>query len=111
MTSLDLMALYIAAAVHDFDHPGFNNLFMVNTSNPLALLYNDKAVLECYHVSAAFQLLMKPEYNFLSQLPRAEFQAFREMVVEMVLATDLSQHYGIMTQFKTKACVKFTKQI
>ena len=31
---LELMALYTAAAMHDFDHPGRTNAFLVATLNP-----------------------------------------------------------------------------
>lgn len=58
ITPMELMAMYVAAAIHDFDHPGVNNNFLVSTTNPLAVLYNDKAVLENYHLSAAFQTLL-----------------------------------------------------
>ena len=34
MPELELMALYTAAAMHDFDHPGRTNAFLVTTSNP-----------------------------------------------------------------------------
>lgn len=30
---LELMALYVAAAMHDFDHPGRTNAFLVATLN------------------------------------------------------------------------------
>ncbi|KAI3645908.1 hypothetical protein MP228_008836 [Amoeboaphelidium protococcarum] len=102
ITPMELMAMYVAAAIHDFDHPGVNNNFLVSTTNPLAVLYNDKAVLENYHLSAAFQTLQQEECNFLSHLQRPEWQAFRDLVIEMVLATDLSQHYTILSQFKTR---------
>lgn len=32
--SLELMALYVAAAMHDYDHPGRTNAFLVATSAP-----------------------------------------------------------------------------
>ena len=32
--ALELMALYVAAAMHDFDHPGRTNAFLVATSAP-----------------------------------------------------------------------------
>ena len=34
MPDLELMALYTAAAMHDFDHPGRTNAFLVATLNP-----------------------------------------------------------------------------
>ena len=33
MPDLELMALYIAASMHDFDHPGRTNAFLVATLN------------------------------------------------------------------------------
>lgn len=32
--ALELMALYVAAAMHDFDHPGRTNAFLVATNAP-----------------------------------------------------------------------------
>ena len=32
---LELMALYAAAAMHDYDHPGRTNAFLVTTTSPL----------------------------------------------------------------------------
>uniref|UniRef100_A0A4X2K5S5 Phosphodiesterase n=1 Tax=Vombatus ursinus TaxID=29139 RepID=A0A4X2K5S5_VOMUR len=34
--ALELMALYVAAAMHDYDHPGRTNAFLVATSDPQA---------------------------------------------------------------------------
>lgn len=33
--ALELMALYLAAAMHDYDHPGRTNAFLVETKHPL----------------------------------------------------------------------------
>ena len=35
MPALELMALYLAAAMHDYDHPGRTNAFLVETRDPL----------------------------------------------------------------------------
>uniref|UniRef100_A0A096M793 Phosphodiesterase n=1 Tax=Poecilia formosa TaxID=48698 RepID=A0A096M793_POEFO len=56
--ALELMALYVAAAMHDYDHPGRTNAFLVATSAPQALLYNDRSVLENHHAAAAWNLFM-----------------------------------------------------
>ena len=39
MPDLELMALYVAAAMHDFDHPGRTNAFLVATLNSKVNLY------------------------------------------------------------------------
>lgn len=35
LTALEVMALYTAAAMHDFQHPGRTNSFLVATNSPL----------------------------------------------------------------------------
>ncbi|KAI8618359.1 hypothetical protein BC830DRAFT_1061514 [Chytriomyces sp. MP71] len=97
------MTLYTAAMVHDFNHPGRNNNFLANTSDPLALMYNDRSVLENHHIAAAFRILLQPECNFVSKLTKEEYKEFREMMIELVLATDLqAQHFSILGMFKNK---------
>ncbi|XP_078000078.1 cGMP-inhibited 3',5'-cyclic phosphodiesterase 3A-like [Glandiceps talaboti] len=101
--ALELMALFVAAAMHDFDHPGRTNAFLVATRASQAILYNDRAVLENHHAAAAWSLLLSnPEYNFLSQLDDAEFKRFRFLVIEYILATDLKRHFDFLVEFNTK---------
>ena len=37
---LELMALYTASAMHDFDHPGRTNAFLVATLNPKVFIHS-----------------------------------------------------------------------
>ncbi|ORZ38093.1 hypothetical protein BCR44DRAFT_141090 [Catenaria anguillulae PL171] len=103
LSDLDLMGIFVSAAIHDYDHPGFNNLFLINTQDPKAILYNDKAVLENHHLASAFTILRKTENNFVSHLSKSDYKALREIVIEMVLATDLAQHLPIISMFKNRA--------
>uniref|UniRef100_A0A8C5WUE1 Phosphodiesterase n=1 Tax=Laticauda laticaudata TaxID=8630 RepID=A0A8C5WUE1_LATLA len=101
--SLELMALYVAAAMHDYDHPGRTNAFLVATSAPQAVLYNDRSVLENHHAAAAWNLFMsRPEYNFLIHLDHVEFKHFRFLVIEAILATDLKKHFDFVAKFNAK---------
>lgn len=54
-TDLEIFSLLFAALIHDFEHTGRTNNFHVNVGTELALLYNDRSVLENHHVSAAFR--------------------------------------------------------
>ncbi|XP_074086320.1 cGMP-inhibited 3',5'-cyclic phosphodiesterase 3B [Macrotis lagotis] len=102
--ALELMALYVAAAMHDYDHPGRTNAFLVATSDPQAVLYNDRSVLENHHAAAAWNLfLSRPDFNFLSNLNQPEFKHFRYLVIEAILATDLKKHFDFLADFNTKA--------
>ncbi|XP_049432130.1 cGMP-inhibited 3',5'-cyclic phosphodiesterase A-like isoform X2 [Epinephelus fuscoguttatus] len=101
--ALELMALYVAAAMHDYDHPGRTNAFLVATSAPQALLYNDRSVLENHHAAAAWNLFMsRPEFNFLANLEHVEFKRFRFLVIEAILATDLKKHFDFLAEFNAK---------
>ncbi|XP_071942588.1 cGMP-inhibited 3',5'-cyclic phosphodiesterase 3A-like [Antedon mediterranea] len=103
LPALELMALYTAAAMHDYDHPGRTNAFLVATSAPEAILYNDRSVLESHHAAASWKLLLsKSEFNFLSSLDPAEFKRFRFLVVEYILATDLKRHFDFLVEFNAK---------
>uniref|UniRef100_A0A915BQX4 Phosphodiesterase n=1 Tax=Parascaris univalens TaxID=6257 RepID=A0A915BQX4_PARUN len=95
-------AALIAAAVHDLDHPGRGNAFLINTRQSLALLYNDQSVLENHHVALAFQLTLQQSnnVNIFARLSRDEFVAIRQAVVDMVLATDMCRHFEYLTKFQ-----------
>ncbi|XP_028357353.1 cGMP-inhibited 3',5'-cyclic phosphodiesterase 3B isoform X4 [Physeter macrocephalus] len=102
--ALELMALYVAAAMHDYDHPGRTNAFLVATNAPQAVLYNDRSVLENHHAASAWNLyLSRPEYNFLLNLDNVQFKRFRFLVIEAILATDLKKHFDFLAEFNAKA--------
>jgi len=52
----------------------------------VALLYNDKAVLENHHLSASFRLLKEDEHNILSTLKAEEyrFDRYRELASNLI---------------------------
>ncbi|XP_071448925.1 dual specificity calcium/calmodulin-dependent 3',5'-cyclic nucleotide phosphodiesterase 1A-like isoform X2 [Hetaerina americana] len=93
LTDLEIFATLIAALVHDFEHTGTTNNFHVMSGSETALLYNDRAVLENHHISAAFRTLREEECNILQNLTREDFREFRGLVIDMVLATDMSFHF------------------
>ncbi|XP_054724493.1 cGMP-inhibited 3',5'-cyclic phosphodiesterase 3A-like [Uloborus diversus] len=101
--ALEIMALYAAAAMHDYDHPGRTNAFLVATFSPQAVLYNDRSVLENHHAAAAWSIFLSDQqYNWLRHLDAAEFKRFRFLVIECILATDLKRHFDILAEFSAK---------
>lgn len=100
-TDLEVMASLFAAMVHDVDHPGRNNSFLVATEHHLALLYNDVSVLENHHLAVAFKIMSEPKNNFLLNMDSHQKQAFRKMVIDLVLATDMAKHLHHMGKLKT----------
>eukprot|EP00792_Barthelona_sp_PAP020_P004563 TRINITY_DN2207_c0_g1_i1.p1 TRINITY_DN2207_c0_g1~~TRINITY_DN2207_c0_g1_i1.p1 ORF type:complete len:695 (+),score=53.72 TRINITY_DN2207_c0_g1_i1:32-2086(+) len=102
LTDLEIFALFFAAFIHDFGHPGTSNVFHINSQTQLALLYNDKAILENHHMSSAWQMMLNSQFNIINELSPENQQLFRSLVIDFVLATDLKDHYRIMTQFNAK---------
>ncbi|GMT16064.1 hypothetical protein PFISCL1PPCAC_7361 [Pristionchus fissidentatus] len=102
MTTLELLALFTAAAMHDYDHPGRTNAFLVATIDKKAILYNDRSVLENHHAAESWKLLQQPKNNFIENLDAAETRRFRYLVLEYILATDLKQHFEIIMNFTDK---------
>ncbi len=39
---VELATMYVAAACHDVDHPGYQNVYLINIQHPLAIVYNGK---------------------------------------------------------------------
>ncbi|XP_032546482.1 calcium/calmodulin-dependent 3',5'-cyclic nucleotide phosphodiesterase 1C isoform X11 [Chiroxiphia lanceolata] len=94
LTELEIFAMIFAATIHDYEHTGTTNNFHIQTRSDSAILYNDRSVLENHHVSAAYRLLQDDEeMNILSNLSKDDWREFRALVIEMVLATDMSCHF------------------
>ncbi|XP_042234465.1 cAMP-specific 3',5'-cyclic phosphodiesterase 4C-like isoform X3 [Homarus americanus] len=100
-TSLEILAAIFAAAIHDVDHPGLTNQYLINSSSELALMYNDESVLENHHLAVAFKLLQNDDCDIFANLLKKQRQTLRKMVIDMVLATDMSKHMSLLADLKT----------
>nr|XP_060640874.1 cAMP-specific 3',5'-cyclic phosphodiesterase 4C isoform X5 [Anolis sagrei ordinatus] len=100
-TDLEVLAAIFAAAIHDVDHPGVSNQFLINTNSELALMYNDVSVLENHHLAVGFKLLQEENCDIFQNLTRKERQMLRKVVIDMVLATDMSKHMNLLADLKT----------
>ncbi|XP_006765829.1 PREDICTED: cAMP-specific 3',5'-cyclic phosphodiesterase 4A isoform X1 [Myotis davidii] len=100
-TDLEILAALFAAAIHDVDHPGVSNQFLINTNSELALMYNDESVLENHHLAVGFKLLQQDNCDIFQNLSKRQRQSLRKMVIDMVLATDMSKHMTLLADLKT----------
>ncbi|KAJ9521684.1 hypothetical protein QJQ45_015392, partial [Haematococcus lacustris] len=96
---LTQLAAYLAAVCHDYQHIGRTNDWLVETQDELALRYNDRSPMENHHLAGAFSLLKHPDLNFLQAMPKATYDRLRKLVIELVLGTDMKQHFSIMGSF------------
>uniref|UniRef100_A0A915KHX5 3',5'-cyclic-nucleotide phosphodiesterase n=1 Tax=Romanomermis culicivorax TaxID=13658 RepID=A0A915KHX5_ROMCU len=102
LTDLELFGCLFAALIHDYEHTGHTNNFHVQSSSDFTLLYNDRSVLENHHVSAIYRLMREhADANVLSGLNKEEFREVRNLVIEIVLATDMSTHFAQVKLVKT----------
>uniref|UniRef100_A0A3B4YZV7 Phosphodiesterase n=1 Tax=Stegastes partitus TaxID=144197 RepID=A0A3B4YZV7_9TELE len=100
-TDLEILAALFASAIHDVDHPGVSNQFLINTNSELALMYNDSSVLENHHLAVGFKLLQEDNCDIFKNLSKKQRQSLRKMVIDMVLATDMSKHMNLLADLKT----------
>lgn len=100
-SDLEILAALFSAAVHDVDHPGLTNQYLVNSSSELALMYNDESVLENHSLAVGFKLLQDENCNIFVNLSKKQRQTVRKMAIDMVLATDMSKHMSLLADLKT----------
>nr|XP_025968954.1 calcium/calmodulin-dependent 3',5'-cyclic nucleotide phosphodiesterase 1B isoform X2 [Dromaius novaehollandiae] len=101
LTEIEVLAIVFAAAIHDYEHTGTTNSFHIQTKSDCAILYNDRSVLENHHISAVFRMMQDDEMNIFVNLTKDEFAELRALVIEMVLATDMSCHFQQVKSMKT----------
>uniref|UniRef100_A0A0K6SBH2 Phosphodiesterase n=1 Tax=Chromera velia CCMP2878 TaxID=1169474 RepID=A0A0K6SBH2_9ALVE len=57
LSKIQNVSLVIAALCHDLAHEGFNNQFHLSSGSEIAMMYNDRSVLENFHAAKAFLIL------------------------------------------------------
>ncbi|XP_013793173.2 cAMP-specific 3',5'-cyclic phosphodiesterase 4B-like, partial [Limulus polyphemus] len=100
-TDLEILAALFAAAIHDVDHPGVTNQYLVNSSSELAIMYNDESVLENHSLAVAFKILQDENCNIFVNLNKKQRQTLRKIAIDMVIATDMSKHMSLLADLKT----------
>jgi len=99
---IDRLAALVASLIHDYQHPGLNNVFLQATKHDYAITYNDNSILESHHVAASWKVLLHDECNFLKGLSREQYLEIRDTIIQLVLGTDMKYHFEHYTKFKTK---------
>ncbi|EGR29338.1 hypothetical protein IMG5_158060 [Ichthyophthirius multifiliis] len=100
LNSLEIGIMYIAAAGHDYEHPGFNNPFLVNSKGELAISYNDKSPLENHHSFSVFYLMTKDNSNLFTNFSKEDKKKSRERIINMILHTDNAVHFSDLAMLK-----------
>ena len=102
LNTLETLGSILACLGHDVAHPGVTNRFLVNIKDDLALHYNDNSVLENMHCATIYSLMQKSGCDLLSSLGQEDWFHVRNIVIGMVLATDMSKHFEFIGQFRAR---------
>lgn len=95
MASIDPLtsfAVLFAAFIHDTNHPGVSNDQLAREDPRLAERYQRKSIAEQNALDVAWDVLMNPRFREMRDYifeTDDEFTRFRQVVVNMVLATDI----------------------
>eukprot|EP00397_Hematodinium_sp_SG-2012_P001658 GEMP01001663.1.p1 GENE.GEMP01001663.1~~GEMP01001663.1.p1 ORF type:complete len:864 (+),score=122.97 GEMP01001663.1:140-2731(+) len=108
-TNIERFSFLVAAAAHDVGHFGRNNKFCMMTKHEVAITYNDKSILENMHSSITFRLLEDPSMFILKNYTEMEYRLFRSIVIDLILATDMSLNADAMSAFRVRTdCEDFS---
>ena len=100
LDSVDEAICLIGAIIHDVDHPGRSSAFLCNSRSDLAILYNDTTVLENHHSALGFKLTHSDDrVNIFQNLDAETYKVFRQGLIDVVLATDMSKHFVHVSKF------------
>ena len=70
LDAYEYVAILTADCLHDFEHPGVNNIFLIKIQDPIAIRHNDISVLENHHIAASFELMLgNPKNNWANKVP------------------------------------------
>lgn len=68
----------------------------------MAIAFNFQAVAENHSLRTSLALMSQSEYNFMEDWSPGQAKEFKHTVIRMVLATDMSRHFEMLVQYKTK---------
>ncbi len=103
----------MAGACHDHEHFGFNNVYLVESADEIAIRYNgnlmcflkhiDVSVLENHHVASSFAVMQNhPNANIFGNLPKDQYKRARSLMIQAILNTDMSKHFQELGKYKTR---------
>ncbi|RLN94555.1 hypothetical protein BBJ28_00002528 [Nothophytophthora sp. Chile5] len=100
LTNLEFYAALVAAAIHDFRHPGKSNNYLIKAKHDLAIQYNDRSILESMHLAETFFIMRNPLCDIFGRMKDKPYREIRKAIIEMVLSTDLSMHLQLVGNLK-----------
>jgi hypothetical protein len=100
-TALEVLAVYLAAIIHDLGHTATSNAFHIATHSELATRYHDQSVLEQHSLTLGLALVEK--HGLTRGMKPADRTNLRQLLISLVLATDIGHHLAIIAEARSKA--------
>lgn len=79
----------LAAVMHDIEHVGLTNDFLIKTNHPIAQKYLTEAPMESKHTDLALQAVLDPRFNILSKMSSIQQEQILEVICKSISATAL----------------------
>lgn len=89
---ITIWAIVFSALIHDVDHRGVSNTQLATEEAHMAAVYRNQSIAEQNSLDLAWGVLMEDRYQDLRAalfVDRHELMRFRQIVVQVVLATDI----------------------
>jgi len=97
LSDVEQYALMVSALCHDIGHLGFNNQFLVETGDKLAIRYNDQSPLENMHCATMFKIMSDYEAQVFKVFDKdSERKVARRVCIATILHTDMVHHFDMV---------------
>ncbi|KAH3762351.1 cAMP-specific 3',5'-cAMP phosphodiesterase 4 [Pelomyxa schiedti] len=100
ITPMERLACAIAAASHDYKHPGRNNVFLKNTLHQTFVTFMESPLERSHSAFAMSALLLDPECMPLSGLSAQQQIEIHNLVFKLICATDMAKHVELVDALK-----------
>ena len=97
-TKFEIFALLVSCICHDANHDGFSNQYNVKAQTPLGILFRNQSVMETHHCTVMISIMTRDESNLLHSLDESETTKMWSLLINLILATDMSKHFQIVEQ-------------
>ncbi|KAH3762352.1 cAMP-specific 3',5'-cAMP phosphodiesterase 4 [Pelomyxa schiedti] len=100
ITPMERLACAIAAASHDYKHPGRNNVFLKETLHQTYVTFVESPLERSHSAYALSALFLDPECVPFEGLLSAEKLELHNLVFKLICATDMAKHVELVDALK-----------
>lgn len=97
LNPIEILSLIMGALIHDIDHLGTNNDFLVKSKTSRAKLYDNDSVNERHSIHLGLKLCEdNPDLDWLNTFHVDDCKYVKHFISEIILATDMIFHGDIL---------------